>query len=458
MRSYVSYTLLAALFLMADIRRSFVDPAPVENERGQGRENRGTSASSDEFDEVKQLEDLKHSFGKTFSVLKSHSSVFTNINGQREGHAETREQVNRDGKLVSRVQQKMDSRQEPSDPTPATQVRTEVEVPDEGVHRTLVSDSANVERRSNVEKYTSYAGVQYSPLDMAEYVFWTGDEKGVTLAIEEFLQEGLMTREEAITFLQEIKMNLEFLQTHYTQLRQHNKEDQQQAKERANMIQKALGLDKSRTNEAKMNSIVDEASARDLLALAKKNSVPDESNTKVSERAQQVLDEDYEELLERLRIADFLYTEYSLEEVIYQLAKVMFSQSLNRGSAEAQEALQKFTSFLETEAEQGHISRSLEKKVLDVLIASLTDTLAEHPHLVSVAREGLLEGSSGNQLLHQLLLLNPAAAVPAESEQKPTSIKSQGTENHQSTMIKGRENETVVKAVDSTSGKSPKAT
>jgi hypothetical protein len=36
-----------------------------------------------------------------------------------------------------------------------------------------------------------------------------------------------MTREEAIAFLQEIKMNLEFLQTHYTQL-QHSKEQQQQ--------------------------------------------------------------------------------------------------------------------------------------------------------------------------------------------------------------------------------------
>jgi hypothetical protein len=35
--------------------------------------------------------------------------------------------------------------------------------------------------------------VQYSPLDIAEYVFWTGDEKGVTLAIEEFLQEGLVS-------------------------------------------------------------------------------------------------------------------------------------------------------------------------------------------------------------------------------------------------------------------------
>lgn len=43
-------------------------------------------------------------------------------------------------------------------------------------------------------------------------------------------------------------------------------------------------------------------------------------------------EDDYQELLERLRMADFLYTEYSLEEVIYQLAKVMFSQSLVRGN------------------------------------------------------------------------------------------------------------------------------
>lgn len=68
--------------------------------------------------------------------------------------------------------------------------------------------------------------------------------------------------------------------------------------------------------------------------------------------------------MDRLRVADFLYTEYSLEEIIYQLAKVMFTQGLTRGSVEAQQALRKFTAFLEAEAEQGHISKSLEKKVL----------------------------------------------------------------------------------------------
>lgn len=34
---------------------------------------------------------------------------------------------------------------------------------------------------------------------------------------------------------------------------------------------------------------------------------------------------DYDEMSGRLRLADFLYAEYSLEEVIYQLAKVSIS-------------------------------------------------------------------------------------------------------------------------------------
>lgn len=63
------------------------------------------------------------------------------------------------------------------------------------------------------------SGIEYSPLDMAEYVFWTGDEKGVTLAIQDFLQEGLMSRDEAINFLMSIKSNLNYIQAHYQGLR-----------------------------------------------------------------------------------------------------------------------------------------------------------------------------------------------------------------------------------------------
>jgi hypothetical protein len=57
--------------------------------------------------------------------------------------------------LVSRVDQKVDTKQDAAEgATPATHVRTEFEVPSQGIHRTVVSDSqqdiAGVERRNNV--------------------------------------------------------------------------------------------------------------------------------------------------------------------------------------------------------------------------------------------------------------------------------------------------------------------
>lgn len=42
----------------------------------------------------------------------------------------------------------------------------------------------------------------------------------------------------------------------------------------------------------------------------------------------------------------------------------MFSQSLSKGSEEAQVALQRLTSFLEAEGAKGRISPALQKKVL----------------------------------------------------------------------------------------------
>lgn len=83
------------------------------------------------------------------------------------------------------------------------------------------------------------------------------------------------------------------------------------------------------------------------------------SFTKMSE-----VDENYEDVVERLKAADLLYKEYFLEEVIYQLAKVMFSQSLTKGSKEAEKALQTLTTFLQKEVKSGGISQNLEKKIL----------------------------------------------------------------------------------------------
>lgn len=62
-----------------------------------------------------------------------------------------------------------------------------------------------------------HGGGQVSSLDIAQYVFWTGDEEGVARAVEEFIRKGLMTRERAIDLLREISMGIEYLESTYSE-------------------------------------------------------------------------------------------------------------------------------------------------------------------------------------------------------------------------------------------------
>lgn len=415
---------LMTVLLLVGKPRSFVDSAALSlhpnsaDDLQSAFKSSGPRQDNQGLDEdVRELHSLKPFTDNLISMQKSSSRVFSEVNGHREAHHENKQQVSQNGEKVEAVEVVADSKQEPG-ATPATHVHAEVEVPSRGIHRTFETAADKRKMMTSrpdlddnmLDGYRSYAGVQYSPLDMAEYVFWTGDEKGVTAAIEEFLQDGLMTREEAIAFLQDIKINLDYLQNHYTEERLQK---QEMAKERAKELQKAFNLEKM--TEAKLSSPADLAEVRHQMRenLSKKNAeMEDPFSPTMNRVASTLTDDDYQELLERLRVADYLYTEYSLEEVIYQLAKLMFSQSLTRGSSEAQEALQKFTGFLEAEAENGRISRSLEKKVLDVLIASLTDTLSEHPELVGAARAGLGNGDLNNQAVEKMLMMNKGQQKP----------------------------------------------
>lgn len=50
---------------------------------------------------------------------------------------------------------------------------------------------------------------------MAQYIFWTGDEQGVAKAVEELIDEGLMSRENAIEFLNDIRLGIDYLENTY---------------------------------------------------------------------------------------------------------------------------------------------------------------------------------------------------------------------------------------------------
>ena len=71
---------------------------------------------------------------------------------------------------------------------------------------------------------------------------------------------------------------------------------------------------------------------------------------------------DYEEVLEKIRQADAKYREFSLEEIIYQLAKELFSQDALQG--QPQRSIQRFAHFVENEADLGKIPKDLSKAVL----------------------------------------------------------------------------------------------
>lgn len=67
----------------------------------------------------------------------------------------------------------------------------------------------------NAESLFKHNGGQYSANDLAQYIFWTGDEAGVARAIEELIDSGLLSREAALILLKEIRISTDELQETY---------------------------------------------------------------------------------------------------------------------------------------------------------------------------------------------------------------------------------------------------
>lgn len=57
---------------------------------------------------------------------------------------------------------------------------------------------------------------QYSANDLAQYIFWTGDEAGVAKAIEELIEMGMLSREAALILLKEIRIAIDNLDATYS--------------------------------------------------------------------------------------------------------------------------------------------------------------------------------------------------------------------------------------------------
>lgn len=274
------------------------------------------------------------------SKVTTHEESFHLSDGTQARHSHAEERVMANGSPVSRVSSDVEERKELGQPQ-HSRTQVQVDVPSEGLHETLLDEDGH--RTLFRQDPSKGSGIRYSPLDLALYIYKTGDEERVTLAIQELIAEGLMTAEEALNYLHSIREHLRYL----------TQQD---------------------TDEEKMEP------QTDLAAIVKKNNLPlplTEMNLGDPEGMLSP-EADYEGLMERLRNQDEQYTQYSLEEVIYQLAKIIFKQAMHRGGDEGSErALQEVATLLEKEVARGAISPEVEKKLLDVMVNSLVDSLSE---------------------------------------------------------------------------------
>ncbi|XP_070503697.1 uncharacterized protein [Chironomus tepperi] len=237
---------------------------------------------------------------------------------------------------------------------------------------------------------------KYSAYEIAQYIFWTGDEAGIANAMEELIDERLMTRENAIEFLNDIRLGIDYLENKYKTDDNKNvfaRNQKTTASEpfidneipftynfmKPQSFSKTSFQEKIKyenNNIPTLSPMVVKALER-IPSLVKLAEIHQESKNKHQSKPSES-----DENMGRAYLKDFIFGEYSLEEVIYQLAKTMFTQSLTNESEESQAALQNLTQFLDTEGKRGRISPILQKKVLDVLLTALSDTLSENPKIL----------------------------------------------------------------------------
>ncbi|XP_014293283.1 uncharacterized protein [Halyomorpha halys] len=273
--------LWACLACLLVASKSFVSTAP-SNSPGENEKQAKPPESVDEA--VRELENLKPGGGREVAVMKTQSMLFSNINGKEEHHLNKDQLYEKDGRLVARISEKVDKeggnapRIKTELDIPSKNIHKVLEkqlpagnmqqrpleqpsileelmewknlglFPEVANSRKLQPNSEEILKstqgqgqsqihyvnqkdsflKSRTDQQLTSAvpnkyGLQYTPQELAEYVFWTGDERGATSAIEDLIQDGTLSREDAIVYLEEIKRDLDIMKRQY-QLREdeHN--------------------------------------------------------------------------------------------------------------------------------------------------------------------------------------------------------------------------------------------
>lgn len=272
-------------------------------------------------------------------------------------------------------------------------------------------DSESNSKEPENESYRKFSGIRYTPQDLAEYILKTRDEEGVALAIEELLQEGLIRRDEAIQYLESVKQELGNMKQQYAlaqeakatwhpntvantypskqekslQFHARMKELQGRGEKRRHFEQPRLEEKspiRGSTRTEKPNAeerVLPEARQTSVRPTQQVQLPQDPPKNATRQEGQSDNDKRASDTDGKVKEAasNALYEEYLLEKVIYQLAKDMFTQSLVRDDASAEQLLSKFASFLENELSQKRFSKATQEKILDTVSTALIESLRE---------------------------------------------------------------------------------
>lgn len=255
---------------------------------------------------------------------------------------------------------------------------------DEAKHSAIKKKINGINDEHNEEKLRKFSGIQYTPLDLAEYIFRTRDEEGVALAIEELLKEGLIDREEAISYLESVKKELDNLKLQYNLNLQQQKKNLQTPQPSKATRPTEADRDVVEGHESLHNRRPSHPSNHNDNQIIKEvHSAPAGPKSNHSDQTVSAKPKAKETKTsqDKPKESDSLYEEYLLENVIYQLAKDMFSQSMMRDDASAEQLLSRFASFLENELADKKFSKESQEKILDTVSAALIESLRERLYL-----------------------------------------------------------------------------
>ncbi|XP_022256929.1 uncharacterized protein LOC106472667, partial [Limulus polyphemus] len=383
-------------------------------------------------EEVEQQLSHLRQHDKQGIVLRESKHVHNENNNGHQKFSETKQSEVRDlgnNRYLAKWRQSQDLKQEPNEQKPHITEKTELDIPPLGIHRTNIKNDESVyeyeqnnEQKKNADSwespdiqdraedyYSKFSGLQYSPVDLAEYIMRTDDEKGVAMAIDELLSEGMMDREQAIDYLQNVKTELNYMRGQYdipphvkefleiNEMKRTESDDVEKNKLRQQNL--FIKNDKQKETDALKEPSVtrptEEPQVTTVITVAPKPKPSDQTSAigqTLALRSQPTIHKTpiYDSMklqpeihmamaMKNLLDAGSFYEEYTLKEIIYQLAKDMFEQSMLRGDPTAEEVLSKFSNFLEIQVATNKISREMEQTILDIVSAALIDSFRENP-------------------------------------------------------------------------------